>query len=397
MVASEFAEDGDWQLLNSPDCVHEFSQNLIATVHVTPSTSVKRKIAEVDVPARRTFVSTDRHSKHLAAEISEMWLIGPKRAEATLKATTQYGTRSAILPIGIRYRADHMFNLKRLNCKMATDTLYSDHKSLLQNTCGQIYTHKCDFAVFYPLPDANGESINNTLLDFTHEYGAPEHLTFDGAKVQVGRLTKFQQSLRRMRIAFKVSAPRRPDENPSESQIRRVKTRWYIVMVKKNVHVRLWDFCFNWICETGNRSVSSSKYAKGRTGIEHITGETPDISEYLEFGFYDWVVFRSNAGVGPTAIGKWLGVSHKVGQLMSYWILPVSGIPISCVTVQRLTNLEQQTDVWKQRMVTFEEKVNERLDIQDSSVPGFPDINFTDQRLSVDSDPEFLEEYKKGC
>ena len=70
-MASEFAEDGDWQLLNSPDCIHEFSQNLIATVHVTPSTSVKRKIAEVDVPARRTFVSTDRHSKHLVAEFSE--------------------------------------------------------------------------------------------------------------------------------------------------------------------------------------------------------------------------------------------------------------------------------------------------------------------------------------
>ena len=49
--------------------------------------------------------------------------------------------------------------------------------------------------------------------------------------------------------------------------------------------------------------------------------------------------------------------------------------------------MEQQTDVWKQRMVTFEEKVNERLDIKDSSVPGFPDINFTNQRLSVDSDP----------
>ena len=102
-----------------------------------------------------------------------------------------------------------------------------------------------------------------------------------------------------------------------------------------------------------------------------ITGKTPDISEYLHFGFYDWVVFRQNAGVGKSEIGRWLGVSHKVGQLMSYWILPISGIPISCVTVQRLTNLEQQTDEWKGRMNNYDIKIQERLKIKDSSVPQF--------------------------
>jgi hypothetical protein len=27
----------------------------------------------------------------------------------------------------------------------------------------------------------------------------------------------------------------------------------------------------------------------GRTGHEEITGNTPDISEYIDFDFYDWV------------------------------------------------------------------------------------------------------------
>ena len=128
-------------------------------------------------------------------------------------------------------------------------------------------------------------------------------------------------------------------------------------MVKKNVPPRLWDFGFQWICETGNLSVSSSKYAKGRTSVEYFTGETPDISEYLEFGFYDWVTFTTNAGLGETMIGRWLGVSHKVGQLMSYWISPVSGIPISCVTVQRLTNLEQNTREYQQKMDDYDNKI----------------------------------------
>ena len=81
-----------------------------------------------------------------------------------------------------------------------------------------------------------------------------------------------------------------------------------------------------------------SKYAEGRMPLEIITGETPDISEYLDFDFYDLVLYRSNASLGEVEVAKWLGVSHRVGRLMSYWLLPESGIPISVTTAQRMTN-----------------------------------------------------------
>ena len=58
------------------------------------------------------------------------------------------------------------------------------------------------------------------------------------------------------------------------------------------------------MCDTGNLSVSSSKYASGRTAIEIVTGETPDISEYLDFSFYDWVTYRTNAGLGESSLGR---------------------------------------------------------------------------------------------
>ena len=218
---------------------------------------------------------------------------------------------------------------------MATDTLYLDEKSLLGNICGQVYCNKGDFACFYPLPGDNSEQLGNTLLDLIHEFGAPSLLTFDGHKSQVGRHTSYQKLLRQYTIPYHITSPRRPNENPAESQIRRLKSRWYRVMTKKKIPARLWDFCFQWICETNNLSVSSSKYAKGRTPIEMLTGETPDISEYLDFGFYDRVVFKQNAGLGEAKLGRWLGVSHKVGQLMSYWILPVSGIPISFLLLSK--------------------------------------------------------------
>ena len=99
--------------------------------------------------------------------------------------------------------------------------------------------------------------------------------------------------------------------------------------------------------------MSSSIYAKGCTPLEIITGETPDITEYLDFGFYDWVSFKQNAGLGATEFGLWLGVSHRVGPLMPYWFLLKPGIPISFVTVQPLSYIDQQIDEYQSRMKEF--------------------------------------------
>ena len=76
-----------------------------------------------------------------------------------------------------------------------------------------------------------------------------------------------------------------------------------------------------------------SKYAEGRTPLEIITGETPDISEYVDFDFYDWVLYCSNVGLEEVEVARWLGVLHRVRRMTSYWLLPISGIPISATTM----------------------------------------------------------------
>jgi hypothetical protein len=173
----------------------------------------------------------------------------------------------------------------------------------------------------YPIMKANGDSVGDTLTQFISDLGAPEHLTFDGAAVQTGSKTRFMQAIRRYEIKYHVSGPRRPNKNPAELSIHEIKKRWYRVMVKKKVHPRRWDYGFTWVCEVKNICASFSKYAEGRTPLEIITGETPDISEYVDFEFYDWVSFCSNAGLlGVVQFGRWLGVSHRVGRLMSFWI-----------------------------------------------------------------------------
>ena len=108
-----------------------------------------------------------------------------------MKATTQNGTRSAILPLSRQYRSDGMYNVKRLQGRFATDTFYLKSKSIYGNTYVQIYQHKNRFAACYLLTSVKGDQIGKLLSDFIHDFGAREHLTFDGVQVQVERKIKF--------------------------------------------------------------------------------------------------------------------------------------------------------------------------------------------------------------
>ena len=81
------------------------------------------------------------------------------------------------------------------------------------------------------------------------------------------------------------------------------------------------------------RTASNPGRLQGQTPLEQLTGETPDISEYLDFSFYDWCWYNDNAGLGEAKLGRWLGVSHHMGSLMSYWVLMLKGHVISWTTV----------------------------------------------------------------
>ena len=74
-------------------------------------------------------------------------------------------------------------------------------------------------------------------------------------------------------------------------------------MVKRNVPKRLWDYGIVWAHEIMALTSNSSFNLDGRTPMKQITGKTPDISEYLDFGFYDWIWYKDNAGLGENKIG----------------------------------------------------------------------------------------------
>ena len=105
----------------------------------------------------------------------------------------------------------------------------------------------------------------------------------------------------------------------------------------------LWIYGIPYVAKIMQTTASFVAYLQGRTPLESLTGETPDISQHLDFGFYDRVWFKEDAGLVETKLGRFLEASHHIGYLMSYWVLPSSGIPMLRTTVQQVINLESQT------------------------------------------------------
>ena len=107
------------------------------------------------------------------------------------------------------------------------------------------------------------------------------------------------------------------------------------------------------------RTASTSGDLSRRTALEQLTGETPEISECLDFTFYKWCWYNDNTRLGETKSGQWLGVSHHVGSLMSYSILTQKGNVISHTTASRVTNLETQVDSTKSRLQEFDTAITD--------------------------------------
>ena len=96
-----------------------------------------------------------------ATELSEQWLIGLDQAIATLKLTIQKIVRSAVFPLGKRYKADCLYQLPSLPGYLYTDTLHDRTKSKSGNNYGQVFANNAYFSDTYPMDKKNkfGEAL----------------------------------------------------------------------------------------------------------------------------------------------------------------------------------------------------------------------------------------------
>jgi hypothetical protein len=99
-----------------------------------------------------------------------------------------------------------------------------------------------------------------------------------------------------------------------------------------------------------------------------VTGETPDTSEWIDFEFYDRVWHYDQKKIKIDGIGRrlarWLGVAHRIGSNLCYWLLLESGKIIARTTLQHVVREDYLNDDVELEIQRFNRSVEDRLSDQ---------------------------------
>ena len=299
----------------------------------TPGLMIESMQNSVNISAT---YSGERHHGTDPHLLARKWGIGLNKAKQTLECTTQQNIRSAILPLTRRYRTDLLSQrLRRLSSRFFTDTAFAKEASILGNTCAQIFTDGDGFVMAIPMKSK--AEAGEKLHVFCKDVGIPNELHMDNAPEMIGPNSLFQKVCKEKMINCSTIEPHSPWQNKCENIIGVIKTKAKGRRIRRRIPKQLWDFGIVWECEIYSRTANR----EGTTGMQRLTGDTTDISEWIDFEFYDLVKYWDDrSDENKSSIGRWLGVSHHVGSALCYWILTNKRTIISRTTVQHLTQDE---------------------------------------------------------
>ena len=373
--------------------VHEFDRAMAEISLGLPENIIRsRLISQIQVEKTRNGYATITNDRHHGVQpdlLARKWGIGLDKAKATLKNTTQDSIRSAILPLTRRYRTDLMSQrLRRLSATWYTDTLFSKIKSIEGNNCAQLFT---DGEFVHITPMESKSEAGQALNALTRDIGVPNTIIRDGSLEQAGKATEFTKTMKRFNIESRTTEPYTPRQNRAENVIGIIKGKAKRRRVKRNVPRRLWDYGIVWEAEIYSRTAGKD----GRPALEKLLGDTIDISEWIDFEFYDLCWYWDNQyDTSEAKVGRWLGVSHRVGSALSYWVLTDKGTVLSRTTVQHFTSDEVLKPAIQEQIREYHVKMSAAIDNHKptSNLDNLEDF-VNDDIPSIDEDDIWEEQY----
>ena len=97
----------------------------------------------------------------------------------------------------------------------------------------------------------------------------------------------------------------------------------------------LWLLCLKYTCQLLN--VLANNKLNGRTPTEKAFGTTPDISPFLQFHFYEEILYLDPSEGFPVTkekAGRFVGVTDSIRDALTYWILTDTSQTISCSDIR---------------------------------------------------------------
>ena len=337
------------------------SASTVAALRIQPSLPFEIDIEASASVKASSVLPLSKKGKVSPEELAVRWQIGLDTAKKTLDATTQLAIRDFSTTTGGRRLKPYTYQLKypRLNVEMYTDTLIGRCKSLLGNTVAQVYATPFHWVAVEPMKSKS--EAHYSLDNLFRKVGVPRVIIPDNAK----ELTEgmFKKKALRVGAAIHPIEAHTPNANIAEHVIRELKRSYRRVMLAKNAPECLWDLCLQHVATLRSHTALSIRDLDGEVPAARLTGDTPDISHLVEFGWYDWVWFLSPEDVRMErrSLGRYVGHSSDIGDAICARILTEKGKFVSRTSVFPLTSEETRSDTIRDRQKQFEESLKKAL------------------------------------
>jgi hypothetical protein len=267
---------------------------------------------------------------------------------------------------------------------MYTDTL--DAKTVTSkrgNKYAQIFATRFGWYRAFPLK-AKSEAHEAVSTLFARD-GVPNVMVMNGAKEQT--LGDFCRKCHEASCHIRQTEPHSPWMNMAENGVRELKKASARQMLKRHLPKCLWDDCLELQAFIKSRTAGTNFGLNGETPETMLSGETADISEFAEFGWYDWIKFRDPED--KLVLGRYLGPSTDIGPAMTAKILKANGQYVHRTTLRGLTGEELWDEDEKKTRKLFDAKIERRLgpsikpeDFDNQNV----DVKLTNPDLYADDD-----------
>jgi hypothetical protein len=199
---------------------------------------------------------------------------------------------------------------------------------------------------------------HRALMKTIHEIGVMKDLTVDGAGEMNEKGSSWGQIVKEFRINQQTTEPHLPWQNQAEAKIPELKKGIRRAMEGKNALQTM-----GFLLSARRYTAHEIPLLEGRVPVESIEGNTPDILEYSQYNWYQYIWYHDPESFPGDnwKLGQWIRVAHNVGAPLTPWILPASCRPIAWSTVSTLKDKELLTPTVQEEIKQLDAAMDEKI------------------------------------
>ena len=102
-----------------------------------------------------------------------------------------------------------------------------------------------------------------------------------------------------------------------------MKSQVSVILDRTGAPDTAWFVAAQYVADIHN-ICSDPSLPDGITLLQYLEGVTPDISAYLQFTFWQPVLYLDHEAVWPASkerAARWVGNTHGIGDALTFWVI----------------------------------------------------------------------------